>query len=190
MGWYGLPFWIAPGVGATGFGETTGGPEIRARSVGWWDRIVRVSVTPAEPGPGDEVSVTVSGRASADNVGIERKAVRVEDRRIVLDVYWSDNVPLVAVPCGGAWFGDSLQGHTTYCYSHAVGTCRVGAHTVLVKHWRFDRICGCKYPLFAVPASRDNGDGSDEADSPEDDRKPSWWSSFRGMLPWPPGHQK
>ena len=134
-------------------------------------------------GKSDKVSVTVSGRASADNVGINRKEVRIEDRRIVLDVYWSDNVPLVAVPCGGAWFGDSLQGHTTYCYSHAVGTCRAGVHTLLVKHWRFGRICACKYTLFAVPAS-DRGDGSDEADGPEGEAKPSWWSSLRGILPW------
>jgi len=148
MIWHGLPFWLAPGLETAGAGEITEAPTLRVQSVGWWDRIGRVSLLPEAPRTSDALVITVSGRKSAENIGIEKKAVRIDGRRIVLDVYWSNEPPLVSLPADGLW--DSLQAQTDYCYSHTLGGCEAGPHTVVVKHWRNGHLCASGYALFAV----------------------------------------
>lgn len=157
MSWQGLPFGLPCGSGACVWGRITQDSGLCVRSVGWWDRITDVSIEPRGPGPADPVTVVVTGRKSAPNVGLQRKELRLEGERFVLDVSWSDDEPLVVLPGDYPWTWDPLQTQTNYTYSYTLGTHSVGTHALVIKHWREGCICASTYLLFTVSASARDG---------------------------------
>jgi hypothetical protein len=141
--------------------------------VGWWDRIADVTVTPARPRPSQPVTVTVNGRKSAENVAIERKDLRIEGERFILDVYWGDDPPFVILPGDYPWRWDPFELEQRYSYRYTLGTHNIGTHAVVVKHWRHGRICAGTYLLFSVGRSTRPGRLFD-AVLPDD---APWWSA-------------
>jgi hypothetical protein len=134
-------------------------------TVAWGYRITDVSVAPVNPGPSDEVSVTVSGWKPASNYGLERADVRIVGSFVMLDMYWHSE-------------GLGAQVVTPYTETQCLGKLNPGTYTVSVKSWLNGRFGETKSVSFAVSAAA--GDG-------ENDRDVRSWLCrlwFRQCWPW------
>jgi hypothetical protein len=133
-------------------------------TVAWGYRITDVSVTPANPGPSDDVSVTVSGWKPASNYGFDHADVRIVGSFIMLDMYWHSE-------------GFGAQVVTPYAETRCLGKLNPGAYTISVRSWLNGRFGETKSKSFTVSAANTDGEGNHDGDWLH-----QYW--FRPYWPW------
>jgi len=134
-------------------------------TVAWGYHITEVSVTPADPSPSDDVTVTVSGWKPASNYGCDDVGVRIVGSFIMLDMYWHSE-------------GLGAQVITPYDETRCVGKLNSGTYSVSVRSWLNGRFGETKSKSFTVSAA--TGGGGDDCDGC--DCLCHFW--FRPYWPW------
>ena len=109
----------------------------------WGYHITEVSVCPANPGPCDDVSVTVSGWKPASNYALDHASFRIVGTFVMLDLYWHSE-------------GCGAQVVTSYAETKGLGKLGPGTYTVCVKSWLNGLFCETMSNSFRVVASGGN----------------------------------
>ena len=109
-------------------------------------RLVRLTVTPASPGPDDPVSVKISAQAFSSYLVLDRTTVDKQAGDVTIDLYWSDHTPpatlsgtvqnqvtalgygIEQIPVTPA----AIWANKTYETTEVLGTFAVGTHTIHV----------------------------------------------------------
>ncbi len=107
-------------------------------------RLIRVTVTPASPGPNDTVSVKIEAEAFSPYLVLDRTTVDKQDGDVTIDLYWSDHTPpaqpLVQNQASSLGYGIeqipftpvAIRVNKTYETTETLGTFTVGMHTIHV----------------------------------------------------------